>query len=60
MYIYILIGRTSPKSCPAHIIRIKEDRSGRKRAVFQKKGCISCFCCQEMCPMKAIEVRKAL
>ena len=48
------------ESCPAHIIRIKEDRSGRKRAVFQKKGCISCFCCQEMCPMKAIEVRKAL
>lgn len=48
------------ESCPAHIIRIKEYRSGRKRAVFQKKGCISCFCCQEMCPMKAIEVRKAL
>ena len=48
------------ESCPAHIIKINEDRSGRKRAVFQKKGCISCFCCQEMCPMKAIEVRKAL
>ena len=48
------------ESCPAHIIKIKEDRSGKKKAVFQKKGCISCFCCQEMCPMKAIEVRKAL
>lgn len=48
------------ESCPAHIIKIKENRSGKKKAVFQKKGCISCFCCQEMCPMKAIEVRKAL
>ncbi len=48
------------ESCPAHIIEIKENRKGKKKAVFQKKGCISCFCCQEMCPMKAIEVRKAL
>lgn len=48
------------ESCPAHIIKIKQDRHGKKKAVFQKKGCISCFCCQEMCPMKAIEVRKAL
>ena len=31
-----------------------------KKAVFQKKGCISCFCCQEMCPVKAISVKKAL
>ena len=43
------------ESCPAHIIRIKN-----QKAVFQKRGCISCFCCQEMCPMKAISVKKAL
>lgn len=48
------------ESCPAHIIKIKENRLGKKQAVFQKKGCISCFCCQEMCPVKAISVKKAL
>ena len=32
----------------------------QKKAHFKRKGCISCFCCQEMCPLKAISVKKAL
>lgn len=43
------------ESCPAHIIKIKNNK-----ADFTKRGCISCFCCQEMCPVKAISVKKAL
>ncbi len=43
------------ESCPAHIIKIEN-----QKAKFKRKGCISCFCCQEMCPMKAISVKKAL
>ena len=32
----------------------------KQKSEIRKKGCISCFCCQEMCPKKAIYVRKAL
>lgn len=29
-----------------------------KKAKIIKKGCIRCFCCHEVCPVKAIDVRK--
>ena len=32
--------------------------SGRK-AVIDYKGCIKCFCCHEMCPEKAIDIRRS-
>ena len=35
-----------------HLIRIEN-----RKAVMTSKGCISCFCCQEMCPAHAIEAR---
>ena len=42
------------ESCLKGIIHIE---SGK--AIIQRKGCISCFCCQEMCPAHAIDaVRK--
>ncbi len=43
------------ESCPPHTITV----SGGK-AHFTTAGCISCFCCQEMCPAKAIGVHKSV
>ncbi|MBE0600478.1 MAG: DUF362 domain-containing protein [Firmicutes bacterium] len=39
--------------CPKHIITMTD-----KIAYIPKKGCISCFCCHELCPEKAIEIMK--
>jgi uncharacterized protein (DUF362 family)/Pyruvate/2-oxoacid:ferredoxin oxidoreductase delta subunit len=39
--------------CPKQIITISD-----KVAYIPKKGCISCFCCHELCPEKAIEIIK--
>ena len=41
------------ESCPEHLIEIVD-----RKAVIQRKGCISSFCCQEMCPAHAIDVTK--
>jgi formate hydrogenlyase subunit 6/NADH:ubiquinone oxidoreductase subunit I len=35
----------------------KAVHSGKgKKAKYDYKKCIRCYCCQEMCPVKAIEV----
>ncbi len=36
---------------------IKEDSKGLK---IEYKNCISCFCCQEVCPYNAIEIKRGL
>lgn len=40
------------EACPAKVIAMKE-----KRAVITDKDCIRCYCCQEMCPFGAIQLR---
>lgn len=30
-----------------------------RRVVLQKKKCIRCFCCQELCPKKAVEAKRS-
>lgn len=41
-------------SCPMKIITIIDDRYCQ----IDEKGCIRCYCCHEMCPNDAIELRK--
>ncbi|HIH33014.1 MAG TPA: hypothetical protein HA227_02050 [Candidatus Diapherotrites archaeon] len=38
--------------CPAKAIDFKT-----KKPVFDYGKCIRCFCCHEVCPEKAIEIR---
>jgi len=48
------------EACPAHIIDIKHctQCDGRRRAFLKLSDCIRCYCCQELCPQKAIKVFK--
>ena len=39
------------QGCPKHIITLQN-----MVAHIPKQGCISCFCCHELCPEKAIEI----
>ena len=41
------------RSCPQHTIELKNGR-----AKINAKKCIRCFCCQELCPFKAIKTRR--
>ncbi len=41
------------RSCPEHTIEIKD-----KKAVINYKKCIRCYCCQEMCPARAIVIER--
>ena len=43
------------ESCPQHIIKIEN-----KRAHIDYKSCQKCYCCQEMCIPKAIDLRRKL
>jgi len=43
------------KICPNNCISM-----GQKGIIFDYRECISCFCCQETCPAKAIKVKKSL
>lgn len=43
------------ESCPQHIITV----TGGK-ASMPRRGCISCFCCQEMCRFGAISAKRVL
>lgn len=46
-------------SCPKHTIELVE-RSGVKIAHIRHASCIRCYCCQELCPFGAIQVKKNL
>ena len=41
-----------------HVITIEQD--GKKYAHIDDSGCIRCYCCHEMCPQDAIELRRGL
>ena len=41
------------RSCPQKTISIKN-----KRAHINRKNCIRCFCCQELCPFVAIKTKR--
>ena len=41
------------ESCPRQVIQIQGGK-----ASIDLKNCISCFCCQEMCPVKAIGAKR--
>ena len=43
------------RACPKHTIRIKN-----KKAVIDHSDCIKCYCCHEMCRLKAIDLKKRL
>ena len=47
------------KCCPAKVIRI-ETRGKNKYAKVNLDGCIRCYCCQEVCMFKAIDIKKPL
>ncbi len=42
-------------ACPAHAITMAE-----KKACIDRKQCIRCFCCQELCPRGAMGVHRPL
>ena len=44
-------------SCPQHTIELTA-KNGKKLAHIRHKDCIRCYCCQELCPFEAIEVKK--
>lgn len=49
-------------ACPVDgkAVHVREFGKGRKAAVYDYSKCIKCYCCQEMCPERAITVRKSL
>lgn len=47
------------KCCPAKVIHI-EIRGKNKYAKVNLDGCIRCYCCQEVCMFKAIDIKKPL
>lgn len=46
-------------SCPQHTIELTE-KNGKKIARIRHADCIRCYCCQELCPFVAIDVKKNL
>ncbi len=46
-------------SCPQHTIEVVF-RNNKKWAKIKHANCIRCYCCQELCPFAAIEIKKNL
>jgi uncharacterized protein (DUF362 family)/NAD-dependent dihydropyrimidine dehydrogenase PreA subunit len=44
------------QSCPRHTITI-EKRGKKKIAKIHRENCIRCYCCQELCPIGAIDTK---
>ena len=49
-------------TCPLEnkVVIVREDSSGNRVAAYDYSRCIKCYCCQEMCPERAITVKKSL
>jgi len=45
------------RDCPVHTIRC-ERINGETKAVIDRKNCIKCYCCHEVCPQKAIVIAR--
>ena len=50
-----IIARKKKSAFSKRVEAVTEKR-GRKIAKIDYSNCIRCYCCQEMCPVKAIEV----
>ena len=46
------------RSCPRHTISMRAGKNGKKQAFIIDEGCIKCYCCQELCPFKAVKIKK--
>lgn len=46
------------RSCPRHTIEMRVNKKGRKQAFIIDSECIKCYCCQELCPFKAVKIKK--
>ena len=44
-------------SCPQHTFELIQ-KHGKKIAKVRHANCIRCYCCQELCPFGAIEIKK--
>ena len=46
-------------SCPKKTIRIgRRGEKGKKIAVILRENCIKCYCCQELCPLGAVDTKQ--
>ena len=43
------------RSCPVHTIKLDKER---RIAVIDPNPCIKCFCCQELCPKDAVDIKQ--
>ena len=43
------------RSCPVHTIKLDKER---RIAVIDPTPCIKCFCCQELCPKDAVDIKQ--
>lgn len=49
------------RSCPVKAITVEPGENGKRgRARADLKLCIRCFCCQELCPFKAVKIRRSM
>ena len=46
------------RSCPKQTIDFRNQRGGGRYARINRSGCIECYCCQELCPVKAVKIKK--
>ncbi len=46
------------RSCPKNTISMIDTKGKKKIADIQLENCIRCFCCQELCPVCAIDIKK--
>ncbi|MBQ8552471.1 MAG: DUF362 domain-containing protein [Clostridia bacterium] len=46
------------RSCPRHTIEMRTNGKGKKQAFIIDDECIKCYCCQELCPFKAVKIKK--
>lgn len=46
-------------SCPKHTIRLgRRGEHGKRVAFILRDDCIKCYCCQELCPLGAVETKQ--
>jgi len=46
------------RNCPMKAITLIDGRASTKRAQIDLNTCFRCYCCHEMCPERAIDLRK--
>jgi uncharacterized protein (DUF362 family)/NAD-dependent dihydropyrimidine dehydrogenase PreA subunit len=46
--------------CPAKVLSFNEDKKHKtgKKVIIEKKDCLHCFCCHEICPSDAIVLKR--